>query len=180
MGSAVDRSAGEAERRRAELFRDRAVETGGERRAGPIAGGDHRVTTRARVPGDQSRRRRRRDAVREDHFRSGDLRAAVHDARRGHRRAAHRVRERVQPARRARVAAPARGRRAHGARRRTLAGRAAAPDRSARARRHRRGHRHRPERLRHEVVYAGALRQSAAILGLVRAGLPGDAVRDRG
>ena len=48
----------------------------------------------------------------------GDLRPAVHDARRGHRRAAHRVRQRVEPARRARVAATARGGGAHGARRR--------------------------------------------------------------
>ena len=53
-----------------------------------------------------------------DRARPGDLRAALHDARRRHRRAADRVRERVEPARRARVAAPARGGGAHGARRR--------------------------------------------------------------
>ena len=70
-----------------------------------------------RVPGDQSRHRRRRDAVREHDHGPRDLRAAVHDARRRHRRAADRVRERVEPSGRARVAAPARSRGAHGARR---------------------------------------------------------------
>ena len=63
------------------------------------------------VPGDEPRRRRRRDALREDRARSGDLRPALHDARRRHRRAADRVRQRVEPAgRRARRCGGARWR----------------------------------------------------------------------
>ena len=56
----------------------------------------------------------------------------VHDAGRRHRRPADRLRQRLEPAHRARVPAPARSRGAHGARRREASGRTAASDRSPR------------------------------------------------
>ena len=108
-------------RGRAVLPDDRASEAGRDTVGGKSSGRYDRIAAGGRFPGDESRRGRRRDAVREDRARPGDLRAALHDARRRHRRAADRVRERVEPARRARVAAAARevavrmalGRRAH-------------------------------------------------------------------
>ncbi len=66
-------------------------------------------------PATNRGRRRRRDALCHDHPRTGDLRAALHDARRRDWRAAHRLRQRLEPARGPGVAAAARGRRPDGA-----------------------------------------------------------------
>ena len=62
-------------------------------------------------------RRRRRHALRQDRAPAGDLWPALHDAGGGHRRAADRLRQRLEPAGGAGVPAPARGRGPDGARR---------------------------------------------------------------
>ena len=108
-----------------------------------------------------------------------DLRAALHDARRRHRRADDRVRERVEPADRPRVAPPARGRRAHGARRGARPDHPPAPDRGAGAGDRRRRRRRAAERRRHAVVHPGGVGEPAAVLDHLRARSPDPAVRRR-
>ena len=122
LGAALDRPAGQAQGRGSEVPGDRPSQARRQRRAGQGADVHGGRAARAGLPADQPRHRRRRDAIHQDGARPRDLRAPVHHARGRHRRAAHRVRQRIEPARGPRVAAASRGGGAHGARRRAVIG----------------------------------------------------------
>ena len=179
VGAVARGSAGNGARRGPSISGDRFAQARRVRVAGDRTTRDDRRAARTRFPRHQSRRQRRRHGVSRNHTGPGNLRDALHDARRGHRRAAHRLRQRVEPSRRAGVAAAPGSGRAHGARRGSEPHHPPASHRGPGARIGGRSHRHRAQHLRHALVHGGAVGQPAAVLDHVRARSPHHVLRAR-
>ena len=131
LGAAADRSARGQARRRPVRAGVRQAQAGRLARSRDRRADDDRQATRRRVQGEQRGLHRRRAVVHRQLHRQGAAAAALHDAGRRVLRAAHRVRQRREPAARPRRAPHQGSRHPHRARRVALGGRPSVPRRGA-------------------------------------------------